>query len=379
MLPWGAAHTLWLILLAGAFLLAAFLMWSTGANRAPAVSLFLVCILLANSEVIFGAGNTAGFVVSLCVVAVWCFLQERFVLLGILCMAASVVIKPHDSGLVWLYFLLAGGVYRKRALQSLAVAVILGLSAFLWVSHVAPDWMQDWRLNLSASSAPGGINGPGPVAVTSHTPDMVIDLQAAISIFRDDPRFYDPATYIVCGALLLAWTVRTLRSRPSKAGAWLALAAVVPLTMLVTYHRPYDAKLLLLTVPACAMLWAEGGTIGRLALLVNTAGIVLTGDVPLALLVMLSRKLDLGTGGIFRQILTVALIRPASLVLLTMGIFYLWVYVRRQFPDTGKNSEEVEDRAGEVGRARGELAPKVQALPGSLYCAMNNLRAQLNE
>jgi hypothetical protein len=134
--------------------------------------------------------------------------------------------------------------------------------------------------------------------------------------------------------------------------------------MLVTYHRPYDAKLLLLTVPACAMLWAEGGTIGRLALLVNTAGIVLTGDVPLALLVILSRKLDLGTAGIFRQILTVALIRPASLVLLTMGIFYLWVYVRRQFPDTGRSSEEVEDRAGEVGRARGELAPKVQAYRG---------------
>jgi len=94
--------------------------------------------------------------------------------------------------------------------------------------------MQDWRLNLSASFGAWRHQWTGPAAVTSHTPDMVIDLQAAISIFRDDPRFYDPATYIVCGALLLAWSVRTLRSRPSKAGAWLALAAVVPLTMLVT-------------------------------------------------------------------------------------------------------------------------------------------------
>jgi len=34
--------------------------------------------------------------------------------------------------------------------------------------------------------------------------------------------------------------------------------------MLVTYHRPFDAKLLLLAVPACAMLWAEGGRIGGL-------------------------------------------------------------------------------------------------------------------
>jgi hypothetical protein len=30
--------------------------------------------------------------------------------------------------------------------------------------------------------------------------------------------------------------------------------------------------------------------------------------------------------------LTVVLIRPASLILLVMCIFYLWVYLRREFP-----------------------------------------------
>lgn len=357
MLPWEAAHALWLILLAGVFLLAAFLMWNLGAIRAPGVSLFLVCILLANSEVTFSAGNTAGFVVSLCVVAVWCFLQDRFVLVGVLCLGVGLAIKPHDAGLVWLYFLLAGGVHRKRALQSLMVTVVLGLSAMLWVSHVAPDWMQDWRSNVSASTAPGGINDPGPDGVTGRSPDMVIDLQAALSVFRDDPRFYNPASYLLCGVLLLVWSVRALRSRFSEAGSWLALAAVVPLTMLVTYHRPYDAKLLLLTIPACAMLWAEGGTLARLALLVNTAGFVLTGDIPLALLVILSRKLHVGTAGFFGQVLTVVLIRPASLILLTMGIFYLYVYMRRNLSDAGRGSKESESLAVAVGPAAGETAP----------------------
>jgi hypothetical protein len=101
--------------------------------------------------------------------------------------------------------------------------------------------------------------------------------------------------------------------------------------MLVTYHRPYDAKLLLLTVPACAMLWAEGGPIGWIALIVNTAGFVLTGDIPLAILVILTNNLHVGTAGIFGQILTVVLTRPASLILLVMSIFYLWAYVRRAF------------------------------------------------
>jgi hypothetical protein len=334
MLPFWAAQALWLILFTGVFVLAAWLMWDIVASYAPWVSLFLVCIVLANSEILFATGNTAGIVVGLCVVGVWCFLKDRYVPIGILCLAASMAIKPHDVGLVWLYFLLAGGIYRKRALQVLLVTVVLSLSAFLWVQHVAPHWVQDWQINLAAISGHGGLNEPSPDSVTGHTAGMVIDLQAAISVFRDDPRIYNSVSYLVCGAMLLAWSVRTLRSRFSQSRAWLALAAVTALTMLVTYHRPYDAKLLLLTIPACAMLWAEGGAIRRIALLVSGAGFVLTGDIPLAILANLANDLHVGTAGIFGKILTVVLIRPASLILLVMGMFYLWVYLRRAGPSS---------------------------------------------
>ncbi|MGD0294716.1 MAG: glycosyltransferase family 87 protein [Terracidiphilus sp.] len=336
MLPWGPAHVLWVALTAVIFILAALLMWDLGASYAPGVSLFLICILLANCESIFCAGNTAGIAVGLCVVAVWCFFRERFVLAGVLCLALSLAIKPHDAGLVWFYFLLAGGVYRKRALQSLIITAVLGLLAFVWVSHVAPHWMQDWQSNLSTISAPGGINEPGPVSLTGRGAAMVIDLQAAISIIRDDPRIYNPASYIVCGAMLLVGAVRTLRSQFSQQRAWIALAAIVPLTMLVTYHRPWDAKLLMLTVPACALLWAEGGPIARIALLVSTAGLVLTGDVPLAILSILFNKLHVDTAGIFGHMLTLVMIRPASLILLVMSIFYLWVYLTHKFPEVKK-------------------------------------------
>jgi hypothetical protein len=340
LLPWGPAHLLWIALTAGVFILAAFLMWDLGSSYAPDVSLFLLCILLANCESIFGAGNTAGIVVGLGVVAAWCFLRERFVAAGVLCLALSLAIKPHDAGLVWLYFLLAGGVYRKRALQTLLVTAVLGLSAVLWVSHVAPHWMQDWQSNLSVISAPGGINEPGPDSLTGRGGSVVIDLQAAISVFRDDPHIYNPASYLFCGALLLAWVVRTLRLSYSQARAWIALAAVVPLTMLVTYHRPWDAKLLMLTVPACALLWASGGPIARCALLVSSLGLLFTGDILLAMLSILSNQLHVGTAGILGKMLTVLLIRPASLVLLAMSIFYLWVYLRRTGPDRGRGLAE---------------------------------------
>jgi hypothetical protein len=330
LLPWGPAHVLWMTFTAGVLILAALLMWNLGARYAPNVTLFLICFLLANCEEIFCTGNTAGIAVSLCLVAVWCFFEERFLWAGILCLAVSLAIKPHDAGLVWLYLLLAGAPYRKRALQTLLVTALLGLSAFLWLSHVAPHWIADWQSNLSAINAPGGINEPGPASLTGSSASTVVDLQAAISIFRDDPRFYNPASYLLCGALLLAGAARALRSRFSLPNAWLALAAVTALTMLVTYHRPWDAKLLMLAIPACAVLWAEGGPARWPALLITTAGLVFTADIPLAILSILAKDLHIGRAGIMDKMMTVMLIRPASLILLLVALFYLWMYLTRR-------------------------------------------------
>jgi hypothetical protein len=329
MLPWGLAHRLWMILSAGSLALAAFLMWNRGAQYAPVISGVLIGFILANCEAVLVTGNTAGIAVSLCVVAVWCFLQERFVWAGIVCLAVSLAIKPHDAGLIWLYFLLAGAPYRKRALQTLLVTVVLAVLAILWVTPIAPHWMQEWQTNLLADSLPGGPSDPGLTNADSRGPSTIIDLQSVISVFWNDSRFYNPASYLMCGILLLAGAIRTLRSRFSPAGAWLALAAVVPLTLLVTYHRPYDAKLLLLTVPACALLWAEGRPVRWVALVMSTAAIVSTADIPLTILLMLTRNLHISAIGLPGQIMTVVLMRPVPLILLAMGIFYLWIYMRR--------------------------------------------------
>jgi Glycosyltransferase family 87 len=348
MLPWAAAQSIWMILMIGSFFAAAFLIWDLGTIWSPDASLILVCILLANSEITFSTGNTAGMVIGLCVIAVWCLLQQRFVLLGILCLAISLAMKPHDAGLIWLYLILAGGVLRKRALQSLAVVAVLTVTAVFWVSHVAPHWEQEFASNMSAISGPGGLNEPGPMSVSSkNTADVIIDLQTVASVIRDDPGFYNPVTYLVGGTLLLVWTVKTLRSRSSPEMAWLALASVAPLTMLVTYHRPYDAKLLLLTIPACAILWAEGGVLAWVALLINSAALVFTGDIPLALMVVYTRGLHLTTATLAGKISSIVLTRPAPLVLLMTAIFYLCVYVQRT-PDRTISKTDHGSRASIV-------------------------------
>ena len=329
LLGWGAAHLLWMLMVAASLFLAAFLIWSFAAKYSPTLSLFLVCILLSNCETFFSNGNLAGMAVSFCVIAVCCFVQEKFVVAGVLCLAVSLALKPHDALLVWLFFLLAGGVYRKRALQTLLMTAVLLLPAMLWVTHVAPQWRTELRSNVAETSAHGDLGDPGPTSLSFSKGDMIIDLQSVLSIFRDDPRFYNPASYLVFGALLLAWLARTLRVRLAPPQLWFALAAVAALSMLPAYHRLHDAKLLLLAVPACAILWAEGGRMKWAALAVTSAGIVLTSDIPSTILVIIASSLHLQTAGAYGKILTVALMRPAPLILLIMAVFYLWVYLRR--------------------------------------------------
>jgi hypothetical protein len=329
LLPWAPAHILWLTVTFASLILASFLIWTLAADYSSVLAGAFVCFLLANSEVLIITGNAAGIVTSLCVVSVWCFVRNRFVLAGVLCLAISLAVKPHDTGLVWLYFLLAGGVYRKRALQTLIATAVFSLPGVLWAWRVSPHWMQEMHANLLAYSVHGGTNDPGLASGGAHGLGMVVSLQAIFSFFRDDPHFYNPASYLVFGLLFLIWMIVTLRSRTTPGNLWLALAAIAALSMLPVYHRQYDTKLLLLTVPACAMLWVERGFIGWLALLINTAGFVLNGDLPWVIFFALIKSLHPPTAGFSGQILIGLEVFTTPAILLVMAAFYLWVYVRR--------------------------------------------------
>jgi len=349
MLPWGPAHMVWTAITIGGLIFASFTVWKFGAANSPIVSGALVGFLLANSEVLIITGNAAGIVISLCVLSVCWFLGERFTLAGILCLAVGLAVKPQIAGPVWLYFLLAGGVHRKRALQALLATVALSLPAVLWVWHLAPHWMQEMHSNMLAFSARGGLSDPGPASSGAHGLAMVISLQAAVSFFCDDPRVYDTASYLICAPLALAWVFATLRSRFSPERAWLGMAAMSALTMLPVYHRQYDSKLLLLTIPACAMLWAEGGLTGWLALGVTTAGLVLNGDIPWAILLAGIGKLHLPATGISSKIVTGVQVFPAPLILLAVGVFYLWIYARRSPGAVPSAVRKFPDAAGGAG------------------------------
>ena len=118
--------------------------------------------------------------------------------------------------------------------------------------------------------------------------------------------------------------------------------------MLPFYHRQQDTRLLLLTIPACAMLAVAGGWIGRLALAVTTAAMVLVGDIPWIIFLNLLNALHLPATRLTEELLIVVQVLPVPLILLATAVFYLWVYVRQgdQLNGVGARQTEIQPGTG---------------------------------
>jgi Glycosyltransferase family 87 len=342
LLPWSVARILWILLTAGGLMLAAFLLWNLSSAYAPVLSGALIGFLLANSVVIIVLGNSAGIVISLCIIGVWCLLRERFVPLGIFCLAVGLALKPHNVGFVWLFFLLAGGVYRRRALQTLGVTAIIGLPGVLWVWSISPGWVKEWGSNLAALATHGGVTDPGPASTGSHGLGMLINLQAAVSVLWDNPAVYQPIAYIIATSLLAVWVAMILRSRISFESAWLAIAAISALSLLPVYHHLYDAKLMLLAVPACSMLWARARTMGRVALAVTSLAFIFAGDFTWTIILKIIGSLHLPATKLTGLALTLVQVFPAPLTILLMGVFYLCAFARYRAGSHWKTQAQFE-------------------------------------
>ena len=320
LLPWKAAATAWLALIMAGFFAAGCLVWRESSFEAPKLAGAFVFLIFVNSVDGLSIANTAALVVGLCVIAAWCFVSERLIWAGVLCLAVSLAIKPHDAGIVWLYFLLAGARMRKRALLALAVTALIALPAVLWVSNGVPHWTQELSANLHAITARGGQDDPGPNSTGAFGLMMMVNLQVVFSRIKDDPAFYNSAAYLLCAAPLILWAVKTLRMRFAPRLAWYALAAGIPFAMLAVYHRCYDCRLLLVAVPACIDLWQSRSPSRWWALAAMLAGVIGTGDLLWIGVFQMT--------GYSRASLAAAVYAP-PLAMAAVGVTFLWIYLRQ--------------------------------------------------
>ena len=318
---WPTAYFLWVGTTFVLLSCSAFLIWSVAAGYAPDPPFYLTCIILANSGILLASGNPAGIAVSLCVIGVWCIVQSRFVWLGVFCLACSLAIKPHDTALVWLALMVVGGSFRRRALQSFAIMAAFAVASFVWFQQISPGWMHELQSNVFGYSTGGSRNDPA-----GATAPGMVNLQPMLTLVRNDPRFYNLAALAILAPIFLAWIYVTLRSRRTREEIWLGLAGIACLTLLPLYHRSYDAKILILTLPACAILTAKRGPVAWVALALTSLGVLVTSDLPVAALDIVAPPFPSGAVG--SNLLFLILGRPAGLVILCLSAFYVWAYAR---------------------------------------------------
>jgi hypothetical protein len=250
------------------YAIAALLFADLCSKYVPLAANVCMALFIASSGEIVKLGQPTLIAAALCCIGVWCILRDRLPWVGVIAFAFSAVFKPQLGALFVLYFLLASPTYRKRALQIIGLAIVLTVPALLWfATHDSTrNWLPEYRENIVGIATPGNLSDPGP---QHRGENHITDLQTLISVYRDEPAFYNHVAWAISAVLLAAWLYVILKRPPSKEKDLLCIAGLAAFTMLPIYHRLYDCRIFLVIFPALALLMQRSLWWGRAALAIT--------------------------------------------------------------------------------------------------------------
>jgi hypothetical protein len=258
--PFPAARLLWFLLNGCLFIASTGLILSMCPRSPRWLATILASVFLVSSGILLVLGQPAIFAISLVVIGCYLFLHGRLLPLGAILFMLSLAVKPQIAGLIVLY-LLVQRIHWRFAAMALAAALALLLSAglILKLHPRSADWTLTLRGNLTATLSPGGSADPRPTN-TQAIGDT--NLQALTSIFFADARIFNAVAYAVFAVLLAAWIMAIVRTNASPELHFLALGALSVLSLTPVYHRFYDTRLLLLTIPAVLIVFQKRRLLG---------------------------------------------------------------------------------------------------------------------
>ena len=260
LLRFPVARLVWFLLNGCLFAIAAGLILSICPPPHRWLATIMVSFFVLTAGILLVLGQPAVFAISLVVIGSCLFLRGRFVPLGAFLFFLSLAVKPQIGGFIVLYFL-AQRIYWRYAAVALAGAALLLLCASLILGHHprSAGWASTLRANLSATLSPGGSADPRPA-----NPQAIGDenLQALTSIFMAKAGQFNAAAYAIFLALFGAGMLVVLRANRVPELHMVALGALSILTLMPIYHRFYDTRLLLLSVPAVVIVFQRRRVLG---------------------------------------------------------------------------------------------------------------------
>jgi hypothetical protein len=325
--PYHLASILWVLFGALTISFAAIVVTLMCLQSNVALASIMVCTILISNGGVYAAGNPGTLATGLALIAIWLIQtrnSRRQRLLAALLLGVGTALKFTVAGPLFLWLLL-DSKSRRPALVGIGLSLLLLLMPAIWLSHhaVSASWAMDLSKNLALASSPGGTNDPTPEGTDAGG---FTNLQTVFAVLNPYPAFYDRLTWFTCAAIGAVWILGVLRwkqDRRKLSGP--ALGCLACLILLVTYHRIYDARILLVTVPALAALSADNRLLTFTACLLTTVG---------ACPFVLSLAERLKHIGHFWQssssIGALLLTRCAPLALLVLAIVYLWLLFQQR-------------------------------------------------
>jgi Glycosyltransferase family 87 len=271
-LSFPMARLLWFLLNGGLFVTAATLILSLCPKPYTWLATILVSIFLLTSPILLVLAQPALFAISLAVISIYLFLRGRLLPLAALVGMLSLAVKPQIGGLLLLCLLVRRIHWRHVAIaMGGALAILLCGSLILRHHPQSASWQTTLRDNLTATLAAGGSADPRPA---NQQAIGDVNLQALTSIFLPDAKQFNAAAYLIFVTLGVAWLAAVLRLASDQESHLLALASLAVLTLLPVYHRFYDTRLLLLTVPAVVLIFKKHKTLGSIMSVFTVLAIV---------------------------------------------------------------------------------------------------------
>jgi Glycosyltransferase family 87 len=271
-LRYPLARLVWFMLNCCLFIISAVLVLYACPPRHRWLATILGSLILATSGILLVVGQPATLAISLVIISSCLLLGAQWMPLGAFLLMLSLAVKPQIGGLVALYFL-AQKAYWRYAAVTLAGALMLFLSASL-VLRLHPKsagWTSTLRANLAATLSPGGSADP-----RQANQEAIGDtnLQALTSIFFKDAEKFNLVAYGIFLGLLAVWIIVVPRSNASLDIHFLALAALSILSLMPIYHRFYDTRLLLLTVPAVVIVYRKRRLLGTVIAVLTALAVI---------------------------------------------------------------------------------------------------------
>jgi Glycosyltransferase family 87 len=212
-----------------------------------AILFWAVALGLAPLHTGIALGNLVVPSAALTLLAIWAAFTKRDSLSG-LSLALALCLKPQIGGIVWLGYALQ----RRWRICAIAAAISLMLALFaigrLELSQV--DWMSSWISNYHESVSEGGTNNPTASNVSRH---HLLNLQWLLHTFLERHWLVN---LLVLGFVGFQFALFWASKRGANQNNLLFFSWLIVLGLLASYHRFYDATLLILPLLWILISWS---------------------------------------------------------------------------------------------------------------------------